>query len=311
MDEMQPINMAHANVVRIARLACTGEADLAAGALISSLRLRHIWLAVPVPIQTAHSLQLVLTSGAVAPVLLEQIQREFTSVADERALENWMLRDRASWLSYAMPGAFSDSRPEFEGRRISPLETVATKLLRPLRDHRMVTELAEFDQAMEVAKQPWPGKIDAVNGFVEHHRVNRSQSVRRDFVDVMTRPYGEHAAGGFLASYASGIAEALARARASVAAIAVARYRHDHRDLPSSLQQLVPAYLPATLTDPYTGAELSYRHDATGYKVYSVGINRKDDGGTWEQHSDLQFARRGNPPDIGIAVGPWRTQRAN
>jgi hypothetical protein len=36
--------------------------------------------------------------------------------------------------------------------------------------------------------------------------------------------------------------------------------------------------------------------------VYSIGANRQDDGGVWEQHSDLQLSRRGNPLDIGIAV---------
>jgi len=39
--------------------------------------------------------------------------------------------------------------------------------------------------------------------------------------------------------------------------------------------------------------------------VYSVGFNRLDDGGLWDQQSDLQLSRRGNPPDIGIAVGAW------
>jgi hypothetical protein len=115
-----------------------------------------------------------------------------------------------------------------------------------------------------------------------------------------------------LASYINGIAEALARARASITAVAVARYRHHHAgNLPSSLQQLIPDYLPAPPIDPYSGAALSYRHDASGFRIYSVGVNRKDDGGTWEQHSDLQMMRRGNPPDIGIFVGSSPAQRAD
>jgi hypothetical protein len=48
-----------------------------------------------------------------------------------------------------------------------------------------------------------------------------------------------------------------------------------------------------------------WHHCNSGYKVYSVGIDRNDDGGTWEQHSDLQQSRRGNPPDVGVEVGVW------
>jgi hypothetical protein len=60
--------------------------------------------------------------------------------------------------------------------------------------------------------------------------------------------------------------------------------------------------MAAPLIDPYSGAELKHQCDGSGFTVYSVGANRKDDGGTWEQHSDLQLSRRGNPPDIGIVV---------
>lgn len=313
MDEMQSITAARANVVRIARLACTGEPDAAASALLSTLRLRSVWYPGLVLIPTTHSLQLVLSSGSVASEQLEQIQHEFTLMADDQAVDKLMLREQALWLSSMMPGVFSEEPPGFERGRATPFEAVAIRLLRPLRDHRIVAELAEFDQAMEVVKQPWPGKIDAVAAFVSRHPANRSQSVRRDLIELMTRgPYGDHAASGMLASYINGIAEALARARASITAVAVARYRHHHAgNLPSSVQQLIPDYLPGPPIDPYSGAVLSYRHDASGFRIYSVGVNRKDDGGTWEQHSDLQMMRRGNPPDIGIFVGSSPAQRAD
>ena len=75
--------------------------------------------------------------------------------------------------------------------------------------------------------------------------------------------------------------------------------------MPDTFQTLVPGYLPAPLIDPFSGAELKFRHDGGGYKIYSIGSNRKDDGGEWERHSDLQLSRRGNPLDVGIEVGSW------
>jgi hypothetical protein len=306
VEEMQSIAPARANVVRIARRACTGEVDAAAAALFSTLRLQRMWYPGPVVTPTAHSLYAVLSWGKVSPVLLEKLQRAFASLADDRVFENWMLRERAFWLSYTMPGVFSDEPPGFGPRRITPLEAVATRLARPLRDRRTVAELAEFDEAMEVAKQPWPQKIDAVRSFISTHRANRSQSVRPGLLESLTRPFGAHAATVIMNSYIDGMAEMLARARASLGVIAVARYQRDHTgQLPTALSQLIPIYLPAPLIDPYTGTEFRYWHDSCNFKVYSVGINRKDDGGTWEQRSDLQQSRRGNPADVGIEVGQW------
>jgi hypothetical protein len=303
---MRSITAARANVVRIARTACTGETDAAAAALFSTLRLRRMWDAGPIFTPTAHSLQVLLSWGPVSPRWLEKLQREFAPIADDRAGEKWMLRERAYWLSFTMPGVFSDEPAGLGSRRMTPIEAIARRLVRPLRDHRVVEELSEFDDALEVAKRPWPQTIDDAASFVGSHRANRAQSVRPSLLDSLTRPLGAHMANRVMTGYFEAIAESLARARASIGVLAVTRYQHDHHgESPAKLQQLVPAYLPAPLIDPYTGTELRYWHDCGGFKVYSVGINRKDDGGKWDQHSDLQQSRRGNPADVGIEVGVW------
>ena len=166
-----------------------------------------------------------------------------------------------------------------------------------------MAEIHEFDQAIEIAKQPWPATFDAVNGFAKTHPKARSQSMPRGLLDNLTLPYWPHVATNVMTSYVNAVAEMLARARSSVGSVAVARYASDHAGaLPESLRILIPGYLSAALIDPFSGEELKYRLDAGGFKVYSVGANRKDDGGQWEPQSDLQLSRRGNPPDVGIAV---------
>lgn len=306
IEEMQSITPARANVVRIARQACMRQTDAAAAALFSTLRLRRMWYAGPIFTPTAHSLQVLLSWGTVSPVWLEKLQQEFTSQSDDRAVEKWMLRQRAYWLSFTMPGVFSEEPGGLEPRRISPVEAIARRLVRPLRDHRVVEELGEFGDALDVAKRPWPQTIDEAASFVSSHRGNRSLSSRRSLLESLTRPLGAHVASGVMTSYFEAIVEMLARARASIGVLAVARFQHDHNgDSPVALDKLVPTYLPAPLIDPYTGTELRYWRDCGGFKVYSVGINRKDDGGKWEQHSDLQQSRRGNPADVGSEVGLW------
>ncbi|MEO8077622.1 MAG: hypothetical protein ABI818_14935 [Acidobacteriota bacterium] len=108
---------------------------------------------------------------------------------------------------------------------------------------------------------------------------------------ALASPFGVHAGPRYLAQAAPLAAETLARTRASIAA------------LPATLADLVPAYLEAPLLDPFTAAPLVYRPDGKRYKVYSVGFNRKDDGGAWDSPSDLQTGRRGNPLDVGISGG--------
>ena len=313
--QMRPITLARVNVVRIARLACAGDGDAAARALLASLRLRRVWIGAligPIALQTAHSLESLLTLTPPSSTLLEALQHEYIVAADEKRFQDRMARERAMWLSYVMPGAFSDAPLGYDTRRMTPLEAVATRAVRPLRDRRLVEELNEFDAALAIAEQPWPGKLDAIAEFGKTHQAQRSQSMRRGLLDTLSRPLGAHMASNALTGYIGGMTETLARNRAGATAIAVARYRGDHGGrCPETFQQLIPQYLPASLMDPYSGGGLKYRCDARGYVVYSVGANRKDDGGTWEQHSDLQLSRRGNPPDVGVAVKSISTRRSN
>ncbi len=66
---------------------------------------------------------------------------------------------------------------------------------------------------------------------------------------------------------------------AAVTFLAVERYRHKHKKLPERLEQLVPEFLEAVPADPYNGKLLRYVVRDGQPIVYSVGKNRKDDGG--------------------------------
>jgi hypothetical protein len=309
MDVLRPRNLAAANAVRIARLACTGDGEEAAAALLSTLRLRRVltmsfYASLPM-MQAAHGLQSLLTFTSPNPVVLQKIQKAYEAATDEHALEKQLLYSRANWLHFASPGVFSDPPAGFAARRITPIGGIANRLARPLRDHGLVAELREFDEALQVGRQPLPARLDAAAALAKKYPSVRSQSRRPGVLELFGRPFGSHLGIFSLTIAVARDAEALARTRASVGALAVARYRHAHDGaLPAALHDLIPEYLSAPLIDPYSGKELQYRRgDRSQYKVYSVGTNRKDDGGVWEQHSDLQLSRRGDPPDIGIAVG--------
>lgn len=70
---------------------------------------------------------------------------------------------------------------------------------------------------------------------------------------------------------------------AAATVLAIRLYRTDHQDrYPSSLGDLVPAYLPRLPADPMAGdgRSFGYKPNATPPVIYSVGEDGKDDGGT-------------------------------
>jgi len=75
-------------------------------------------------------------------------------------------------------------------------------------------------------------------------------------------------------------ADHTARIRTAQTAIAVERFRRAHNgQLPTDLNELVPTYLPTLPRDPYDGQPLRFKRRTTGYVVYSIGRDLRDDGG--------------------------------
>jgi len=87
------------------------------------------------------------------------------------------------------------------------------------------------------------------------------------------------------------VTDAHALQRVTEVALALRLYRKEHGRYPEDLRALVPKFLPSVPSDPYDGKPLRYRKLAKGFKVWSVGRNRKDDGGVkvrdWWRRGDL------------------------
>ena len=68
--------------------------------------------------------------------------------------------------------------------------------------------------------------------------------------------------------------------RTAQTALAIERWRAAHAGaLPDSLDVLVPAFLPSVPRDPFDGQPLRFKRLPRGYVVYSIGPDRRDDGG--------------------------------
>lgn len=84
------------------------------------------------------------------------------------------------------------------------------------------------------------------------------------------------------------------RRQTAIVGLAALEYKAATGQFPTELKDLVPKYLPALPLDIYTGEALQWKATEAGFRVYSVGRNRQDDGGrTFQPMSladDIRFA---------------------
>ena len=66
------------------------------------------------------------------------------------------------------------------------------------------------------------------------------------------------------------------------AAVALGCFKAEHGRWPSDLTELSPSLLKVIPKDRFSGGMLLYRTGKQGYLLYSIGLNRRDDGGVWE-----------------------------
>jgi hypothetical protein len=91
-------------------------------------------------------------------------------------------------------------------------------------------------------------------------------------------------------------AEAEARRRLLVTAIAIERFHLANHCYPDSLSKLVPDFLKSPAKDFIDGERLRYRHtEDDRFLLYSVGLDGNDDGG--------QLLAVGSPSPVGSGFG--------
>ena len=70
-----------------------------------------------------------------------------------------------------------------------------------------------------------------------------------------------------------------ARCDAAAAVCAALRFRADTGAWPARAEDLAPRYVPAVPLDPWTGTPIRMAADARGFRMWSTGEDRRDDGG--------------------------------
>ena len=130
--------------------------------------------------------------------------------------------------------------------------------------------LDRIEELLAAAGMPFPNCLDAASRSSDRAKEAKGK--------------GFHISALLLPGYSfvmKRAGEAMGHRRATLAGLAVERYRLAHQNaLPDTLEQLVPQFLSAVPTDPFDGKPLRYiKKSPTGYVIYSIGRDGKDDGG--------------------------------
>jgi hypothetical protein len=232
------------------------------------------------------SLEWALAQGQPSEAALAAVQK---LLADDEADLLFLLGAR---------GFRADMDQLFEGARAgdpaylpgNPFERLgAPVLVRNLRPVtlRLATELVEIaklpveEQEREFKRRGFP-KMNDTSFLARTYVLPKVQKVTRDLSWGQLRTQTE--------------------LRCAVAAVAAERYRRARGSWPDSPAALVPDYLRAVPLDPFDGQPLRYRKVGDGIVVYSIGPDRKDDGGK------LDYKTPGAPgTDLGFRL--WHPEK--
>jgi hypothetical protein len=148
---------------------------------------------------------------------------------------------------------------------------VSLSLDGPFWKHETVAYIESMQALIEVSRQPAPASLQAAK------TIRPRGWVARIALPSLERPLASDA-------------ETVARLRTAQAAAGVARYRLAHGHPPGQLSELTPAF---DALDPFTGRPLLYRGQADGFRIYSTGLDGRDDGGQVEGSKAI---------DLGLVV---------
>jgi len=224
-------------------------------------------------------LYLTVCRGLAVSSLERIINR--TEFTDEQLLELGKAFADAEYIS-ALPRAFIGEQCRgiyvFKNPTIFSSDLVGRKMLLP-------APILELYKALGLADRDAIIYIDLMNDYMNTTGLPLHQ--RQEAADVIQTKLNRTSKTHILLhmfrpdyfwvtrSYLRNIAQL----RTARVGLAVQRYRLATGNLPDTLADLVPTYLDAVPEDPFDGRSLRYEELETGFVVYSVGEDRRDDGG--------------------------------
>lgn len=222
--------------------------------------------------QMAAALNLELAVQAIRPLISQPQLPDSALIAWQNRLADRLQADR---LKRALVGDrvigimfFTESsEPVFQD--VAPWK--------PLKTTNFIRYLDEMDRLIEASFRPWPAPLEEAKRFQQdiHKERPYEPAFMYEWIRFQT---SDHLDTLEL------IGRGIAQLRCAMTALACERYRRLHHRLPEKLEQLTPALIASVQPDPFDGRPIRYRITKSGFVVYSVGPDQRDDGGQDPPH---------------------------
>jgi hypothetical protein len=276
--------------------SASGDGETAAAALVPCIRLQRVFRGgfdrSRHGERIVGSLRIFFRHTTPSDPALQSIQRALESWPEEDPTVRNILLGRARFVDFS-------GRPVFPG----VVATVGWYVLHPFVVRSARRALNAYGPALARAREPWPARWQALDEVGRQESLQRRLRPDSDWRTMLLDPFSLFVpSNGF--NLRSSATELAAR-RLAATAIAAERYRRAHAGTPPpSLAALVPGFLPRVPEDPYSAQPLVLRPAAGGYTIYSLDLNRRDDGGILYGFGAAQAKHVGpaTPRDLGIHV---------
>jgi hypothetical protein len=306
--------------VRSAYAALIGDGEAASASIVAELMLdggpsrpmTPLWpFLLARHTETTRNVQRLLRRTGPSEAALARLAAALQEADDDAEWARYFARDRDQQFDPdRMPWAYAAASGQVG--LLSAGGPSWFKLWRPLSAREVRRQLERYEQLLAASRTPWPDRIDRVLDVTGPARSTVAQAYGR-FLRLGTGwiadPDPEQQRRQLQAT-----ALDLAGLRAARVAVAIERYRRAHaKELPSTLQALVPAYLDAVPIDPFSGTPVRLRVEQTEFVVYSVGIDQKDADG---EEAEAPLGKPGTTGwdlritgDVGIRLPITRSDR--
>ena len=219
---------------------------------------------------TTRSLEWVLAQGELPPEGVAALQALWANDAEEPVLLNGLRGERA--ILNALVENFANGTTSIQdmqdykdlGQHFSSLQWWHYRRTLLPGDHARI--LSGFLPLVALACKPIDEQVQQVATFRDP-KFDSDHLLFRVLFPTVTK-------------FAELSWQSVAEMRCTIAALACERYRQKRGRWPASLAELVPEYLPAIPLDPFDSQPLRLKRLPDGIVVYSIGLNRNDDGGS-------------------------------
>jgi hypothetical protein len=301
---------------RTMSLSLDGDGDGAVESALSALQFRRSERDVRLLRLGDHDTAGILSFSSPSAAQLVRLQRALEAEDNPDRPIDELHRSRARYLEQLWRRYYG-SDPSAPQAYLLPTRSVGETIMRPWLSRRISHTLQIWADVLDAARTPWPLKQQAAENVRRRYEAEVNPAAGPEWLtlsDAMPVVWWGPAIaleqlrqGAVVRPAAAGPLHGpgqLIVDRSARIAVGIERYRRDQGGaLPDTLAELVPQYLSEIPADPLTGASLRYRVEPGAYRVYSIGTDGTDDGGTLLEPAPVGSARSFSPgPDIGVRV---------